>query len=91
MKVQVTPRFQRTVKKLFAPEKAALDSAVRSLMENPLAGEQKKGDLAGVRVYKYKHAQQVLLLAYVHDAAEERLILLAHGTHENFYRDLKQG
>jgi hypothetical protein len=49
----------------------------------------KKGDLAGVRVYKLKANNQEILLAYsVLDKQE--LILLALGNHENFYRDLKR-
>ena len=52
-------------------------------------GVMKKGDLAGVRVYKLKANNQEILLAYsVLDKQE--LILLALGNHENFYRDLKR-
>ena len=48
----------------------------------------KKGDLAGVRVYKYKHNSQQRLLAY--ELKDDTLVLLGHGSHENFYRDLKR-
>lgn len=89
MKVKTTPRFDRCIKKLLANEKASLNDAVRVLLSQPMAGVAKKGDLQGVLVYKYKHNQQVLLLAYTIDTANQCLILLGHGTHENFYRDLK--
>ncbi len=89
MKIQTTPRFDRCIKKLHPQEKKSLDDAVRALISNPTAGDSKKGDLAGVRVYKYKYLQQLLLLAYSYDAKDDLIILLGHGAHENFYRDLK--
>ena len=90
MKILTTPRFDRTIKKLQSQEKKSLDDAVRALISNPQAGESKKGDLSGVYIYKYKHQQQLLLLAYSIDIKNERIVLLGYGTHENFYRDLKR-
>lgn len=90
MKILTTPRFDRTIKKLRGQQKKVFDDAVRALISNPQAGESKKGDLSGVSVYKYKHQQQLLLLAYSLDIKNERIILLGYGTHENFYRDLKR-
>ena len=49
----------------------------------------KTGDLAGVQVYKYKRKTQQYLLAYQLNPTKEILTLLALGSHENFYRDLK--
>ena len=90
MRLLVTPTFQRAVKKLHAPQKAALDDAVRTLASQPEAGETKVGDLAGVQVYKFRMGNLVCLLAYrVLD--ENTLKLLMVGPHENFYRDLKRG
>jgi mRNA-degrading endonuclease RelE of RelBE toxin-antitoxin system len=89
MKIQTTPHFDRSVKKLFPQEKKSLDDTIRALLNNPMAGEGKKGDLSGVRVYKYKHLQDLFLLAYSIDTQNDQIILLGHGTHENFYRDLK--
>jgi mRNA-degrading endonuclease RelE of RelBE toxin-antitoxin system len=90
MKVLFTPRFERNIKKLHAPEKKSLNQAIKQMMANPLLGKVKKGDLAGVRVYKYHHLQQTLLLAYAFDSNQDQIVLMAHGTHENFYRDLKR-
>ncbi len=90
MRLLVTPTFQRAVKKLHAPQKAALDDAVRTVASQPEAGETKVGDLAGVQVYKFRMGNLVCLLAYrVLD--ENTLKLLMVGPHENFYRDLKRG
>lgn len=89
MRVIALPRFLRGVKKLHAPEKAAMDEAVRAILADPETGEAKKGDLAGVRVYKYRHNAQQILVAYRISVEEDALKLLAFGSHENFYRDLK--
>jgi mRNA-degrading endonuclease YafQ of YafQ-DinJ toxin-antitoxin module len=87
MKTQFTPRFERCIKKLHPPEIQSLNQAIKTIQGNPHEGETKKGDLAGIRVYKYKHQNQMLLLAYMLE--KDQIILMALGTHENFYRDLK--
>ena len=88
MKFLVTPGFARNIKSLHPAEKNVLDKQLRALVGQPEAGDMKKGDLAGVRVLKYKHNTQQWLLAY--EVAEEAIVLLAHGSHENFYRNLKR-
>ncbi len=89
MRVLTTPRFLRTVKKLHADEKPALDEAVKLVSANLDIGELKKGDLTGVRVYKYRFQTEQMLLAYAANKIEQVIILMGYGTHENFYRDLK--
>lgn len=89
MRILVTRTFERTLKKLHPPQKAALDEVVRTLASQPDAGETKVGDLAGVLVYKFRMGKRLCLLAYrVLD--ENTLKLLMVGPHENFYRDLKR-
>ena len=61
---------------------------MRALITNPLLGEEKKGDLAGVRVHKFDCVNQLYLLAYWWD--EDSRTWLAVGPHENFYHDLKR-
>lgn len=46
-------------------------------------------DLAGIRVYKFKLNKQLTLLGYEYDGETVTLYLLKLGSHENFYRDLK--
>ena len=59
MKVVQTGSFRRKAKKLHAAEKIALDKAVKKIVGSPESGTSKKGDLAGVRVLKFKvRAQQ---------------------------------
>ena len=83
-----TPSFKKTVKKLHAKQKKDLDEAVRVLMEEPTIGEQKKGDLAYLRVYKFKMVNQPTLLGYSYEDGAVVLELIALGSHENFYRDV---
>ena len=88
MIVQQTNSFKRKVKKLNKTEKLALDDAIKVIMDNPNIGEMKIGDLSGVQVHKYKVKAQLYLLAYLYDG-ELILTFIEYGTHENFYRDLK--
>lgn len=90
IRVLQTPSFRKTVKKLNANQKIDLDTAVRKLMDNPLIGEQKKGDLAFLRVLKFTMEKQPTLLGYSFDQGALVLALLALGSHENFYRDIKR-
>ena len=89
MRILVTPTFERTVKKLHRSQKTALDEAVRTVGSQPEIGESKVGDLAGVRVYKFRMGKLLCLLAY-RILDEDTLKLLMVGPHENFYRDLKR-
>lgn len=82
------PAFKRVYKKLHANQRNAVHEAIRALITNPMLGEEKKGDLAGVWVYKCDCINQQYLLAYLWD--ETTRTWLALGPHENFYRDLKR-
>lgn len=89
IQVLQTPSFKKAVKKLHANQKKDLDKAVKELMKDPKLGEQKKGDLAFLRVYKFKMAKQLMLLGYSYQEKAIVLELIALNSHENFYRDLK--
>lgn len=80
--------FARTYKKLHKNQKLDVDTAVEVIIKTPEVGEPKRGDLAGVFVYKFKSNSQLMLLAYEYDPETRMLLLL--GSHENFYRELKR-
>ena len=80
--------FARAYKKLQKNQKVDVDDAVKAIIKTPDIGEPKRGDLAGVYVYKFKSNNQLMLLAYEYDPETRMLLLL--GSHENFYRDLKR-
>jgi mRNA interferase RelE/StbE len=88
MKALQTPYFRRSYKRLHANQIKPVNEAIRHILSNVSCGEEKRGDLAGVRVYKLRVLEQQFLLAYEFD--NETLFLLALGVHENFYRDLKR-
>jgi mRNA-degrading endonuclease RelE of RelBE toxin-antitoxin system len=91
--VVASPSFARIVKKLHAKDKLMLDQAIQQVASNPHLGEEKRGDLSDVFVYKFKLRQQVMLLAYQlspNKNQPERVELLAVGPHENFYTQLKR-
>ena len=81
-------QFRVAYKKLHPHQKSAVNQAIRDLVENPLAGKEKAGDLRGIFVHKFSCAGTEYLLAYLWDP--QTRVLLALGVHENFYRDLKR-
>jgi len=89
MKILQTRVFKKSYKKLHSNQKADLDAAIRIIINDPQAGTSKTGDLSDIRVYKFHMIKQMTLLAYTFDDQTITLTLLALGSHENFYRDLK--
>jgi len=85
-----TPTFKKAVKKLKPSNKKELDTAIKSVMAEPTVGEQKKGDLSFLRVHKFKMNKQMTLLGYSFNDGTLTLELMALGSHENFYRDVKR-
>ena len=88
--VRQTRRFGRQYKKLHDNTASDVDAAVDALAINPDIGERKKGDLAALRVFKFRSAGQLFLLGYTLDEGVRLVYLEAVGPHENFYRDLKR-
>jgi len=89
-RVLQTPTFKKAVKRLKPNQKKDLDAAIKALMKDPKLGEQKKGDLSFLRVHKFKMDKQSTLLGYGFDDGTLILVLMALGSHENFYRDVKR-
>jgi mRNA-degrading endonuclease RelE of RelBE toxin-antitoxin system len=85
-----TPSFKKSVKKLHPNQKIDLDEAIKKLISTPLIGEQKKGDLCFLRVYKFKMVKQSTLLGYSYEDGKLVLELIALGPHENFYENIKR-
>jgi len=87
MKILQSRSFERKVKKFAKQEKKALDKQILKIAENPSVGAEKKGDLRGVYVHKFKIKNTQYLLSYRFAGADLELIMI--GPHENYYRDLK--
>ena len=87
MKVYQSRSFERKVKKLRKSEKRALDAVIGQILKEPDIGQEKKGDLRGVYVHKFKIKTLQYLLSYRFVGDDVELIMI--GPHENYYRDLK--
>ena len=87
MKILQSRSFERKVKRFKDQEKEILDEQVKAIVENPSVGEEKKGDLQGVFVHKFKIKNSQYLLSYRFVGNNLELIMI--GPHENYYRDLK--
>ena len=86
--IQQKPPFARAYKKLPPAKKQIVNEVILTIDKNPEIGTEKKQDLKGVYVYKFKIDNNLMLLAYTFDPETLTLILL--GVHENYYRDLKK-
>lgn len=87
MRIYQSKTFENKVTKLSNKEKELLDIEIRKIAENPLIGEEKKGDLRGIYVYKFKIKSLQYLLSYRRIKSDLELIMI--GQHENYYRELK--
>jgi len=87
MKVIQSPQFARKIKKFHKKQKKTLDIHIRKIIDTPQLGQEKKGDLKGIFVYKFKIQDVQYLMAY--RIEKDRIELITIGSHENYYRDLK--
>jgi len=87
MKILQSRSFEKKTKRLTKRQKNILDKQIRKILDNPIIGQEKKGDLRGIYVHKFKIETTQYLISYrfVGDALE----LIMIGPHENYYRDLK--
>lgn len=93
LQVLTTASFDRVVKKLHSEDKKVLDEAVMEVATNPFIGEEKRGDLIGIFVHKFKLNNQETLFVYRLQPGQQNLtgfVLLSVGPHENFYAQLKR-
>jgi len=82
--------FRKVYKKLKPNQKADADAAIDAIIASPEeVGVQKKGDLSGIYIYKFKMVGQLTLIAYTFEEESIVLTFLAIGSHENFYRNSK--
>jgi mRNA-degrading endonuclease RelE of RelBE toxin-antitoxin system len=88
MAIYQSKSFAQKVKKMRKQEKEILDQEVQRIAQNPSIGEEKKGDLTGVFVHKFKIETAQYLLAYRKIDPDLELVMI--GPHENYYRGLKQ-
>ena len=87
MRIIQSRTFEKRVSRFRKQEKRILDQQVKSIVKNPSVGQEKRGELRGIFVHKFKiHATQYLLSYRM--AGADTLELIMVGPHENYYRDL---
>jgi len=87
MNIYQSKSFGNKIKKFNKIQKSALDIEIRKIIANPAIGTEKKGDLRGVFIHKFKIKESQYLLSYQH--VSDGLELITIGAHENYYRSLK--
>ena len=80
----------RGVKRLHPNIATAIHAAIAAIAEDPKLGKEKKSDLEFFFVYQYQILDVQYLLAYLIDEGTKEIVLMAVGSHENFYHDLKR-
>ena len=86
MKIIQSRSFENKVKRFSKKQKTILDKQIRNIIDTPSIGQEKRGDLRGVFVHKFKIASIQYLLSYRYRTNILELIMI--GPHENYYRDL---
>ena len=85
------PRVKRDLKKLDHSVREEIKSIhIQTIRTNPKVGETLVGDLAGVRSYHFKAANQDYRIAYVHSEPERKVFILMIAKRESFYTVLKR-
>lgn len=88
MRVFQSRSFEQKVRKFSKAQKLELDEQIKQIMKDPSTGTEKKGDLRGIYVHKFKIKTTRYLLAY--RIVDEIFELIMIGPHQNYYRDLKK-
>lgn len=74
----------KTLKQLF-------QDAVDVIAADPEIGEEKTGDLAGIRTYGFRYAKTDYRLAYRIEYVDDTIVIVVlAGTHEGFYEQIKR-
>jgi len=88
MRVFQSRSFEQKVKKFSKAQKLELDEQIKQIMKDPSIGTEKKGDLRGIHIHKFKIKTTEYLLAY--RIVDDNFELIMIGPHQNYYQDLKK-
>jgi hypothetical protein len=67
-------------------EKLKLNDVIKTIVNNPTIGEEKRGDLKGIYFYKFKIENNLYLLSY--RMREGRIEFITFGPHEKYYKNM---
>ena len=96
--LRILPPAAKYLKKLKDSHlKKLFQNTIDEILENPLIGEEKKGDLRGIRCcdiyYNRINYELVYTIEYIlnkESGETDIVIVIMAGTRENFYQQLKQ-
>ena len=90
--LKILPPAAKYLKKLKDKRlKKLYQDAIEAIMENPMLGEEKVGDLKGIRCYDIYYDRVNYELAYrIKFENEKIIVILMAGSRENFYNELKR-
>ena len=95
--LRVLPPANKFLKKIKDKQlKTLYKNAIDGILENPSIGEDKHGDLEGVKGYDIYYNKTNYELAYTIEYVEnedgelEVVVVILAGTRENFYDELKR-
>ena len=96
--LRILPPAAKYLKKLKDSHlKKLFQNTIDEILENPLIGEEKKGDLRGIRccdIYynrtNYELAYTIEYILNKESGETDIVIVIMAGTRENFYQQLKQ-
>lgn len=90
--IRFSPAAEKYFKKLKEQKlKEAFKEALIELAEDPYAGDEKKGDLAGLYCWNVRYAKTDYRIAYrIYEEEGKFVIVVLAGTHEGFYREIRR-
>ena len=90
MEIEKTSRFNKSVKKLRANERAIVDEAVEAITNDLSIGKALKGHLVvGLLTYRPKKMQQFRLI-YTYDEQSDTLSFVEFGNRDKIYEKLSR-
>lgn len=82
MNVVQARRFAKQIKRLGFEQRQDLKTAILHIMDDTDIGYAARGDLAPLKIYKFKIDDNVAFLAYTFDVCSYTLKLVGIGLHE---------
>jgi mRNA interferase RelE/StbE len=90
--IRFLPQAEKYIKKLKDKQlKKAFQGALQDIAEDPYAGDEKKGDLAGMYGWDVCYARTNYEIAYrIYEEDGQLVVVVLACTRENFYEQLKR-
>lgn len=87
--ITITRAAERMLKKLAPPVRKHIAKEAIQLAEAPLTGSQLAGELRGLRCVHSVYRRTDYRIVYHVNAAHKEVTILAVGSRENFYKQLR--